>query len=286
MPRLTRFIYACIVGLGLFCRAADAADPPLVMGIFPRVSAVETTRMYQPLAQHLSAVIGREVQLETAKDFESFWNGVTSGRYDLVHLPPYQYMKAHKEHAYQVILKNVEQGQSTLAGALVVRADSPFHKVADLKGKKIVFGGDRNSVQTFVGPAYLLKKNGLKKGDYEEEYAKNPPNAAIAVFHKQADAAGAGDRVLGLPALAKQVNPQELRYLAVGERLPHLPWAVKSAMTPKLRQQIQAEMIRLNTTEPGKGLLATLGIDAFVAATDKEYDRYRQVVREVLGEEF
>lgn len=275
----------------LFCLAwlalpARGNEPPLIMGVFPRLNAVETAQQFGPLAHYLSEAIGREVRLETSKDFESFWAGVIQKRYDLVHFNQYHYIKSHKAQGYQVILKNKEQGQTTLAAALVVRADSPIHTLADLRGKKIVFGGDRSAMQAYVSTTYLLRIAGLKTGDYIEEFAKNPPNAVMGVFFRQADAAGAGDHVLEIPALAKRVNVRELRYLATGERLAHLPWAVKADMRPGLRQQIQASMIKLDTTTRGREILAIAGYDGFVPATDKEYDTHRRIVREVLGERY
>jgi len=64
---------------------ALAVEDPLVLGIFPRRNAVDTVRMFTPLAQYLSRRLGREVRVETSKDFESFWQGVIQRRYDIVH---------------------------------------------------------------------------------------------------------------------------------------------------------------------------------------------------------
>lgn len=282
-----------LAGLVLLCMALACVSPvaaqdeaPLVIGIFPRVSALETNRMFQPLAQHLAEVTGHKVVLETAKDFESFWQGVTQKRYNLVHYNQYHYVKSHKEQGYQAILKNVEQGQATLGAALLVRDDSGIRSLADLKGKKIIFGGDRTAMQAYVITTYLLRKGGLKKGEYTEDFAKNPPNAVMAVYFKQADAAGAGDHVLDIPSLTKQIDPTKMRYLAKGEQLPHLPWAVRSDMPPSLRQKIQHAMSNLARQPEEKQLLRNTSYDGFVPATDAEYDKHRQIIKEVLGEDY
>ncbi len=54
-----------------------AAESPLIMGVFPRLNASETTKRYAPLANHLSERLGRKVNLVTSKDFQSFWRGIT-----------------------------------------------------------------------------------------------------------------------------------------------------------------------------------------------------------------
>lgn len=265
-------------------RAQDKA--PLVLGVFPRVDALETNRMFQPLAQHLSEATGHKVALETAKDFESFWRAVSQKRYDLVHYNQLHYVKSHKEQGYQAILKNVEQGQATLGAALLVRSDSGIRSVADLRGKKIIFGGDRSAMQAYVITTYLLRKGGLKKGDYVEEFSKNPPNAVMAVHFKQADAAGAGDHVLDIPSLGKQIDVRQMKYLATGEQLPHLPWAVRDDMPRDIRQNIQQTMAGLSKSAEGKEMLKRMGYDGFLPTSDAEYDKHRQIIREVLGEDY
>ncbi len=57
-----------------------AANGPLIMGVFPRLNASETTTRYAPLAGYLGQQIGVEVKLFTSKDFETFWQGVTERR--------------------------------------------------------------------------------------------------------------------------------------------------------------------------------------------------------------
>jgi len=270
----------------LACLPAAGANDALVMGIFPRVGAIETTHAFQPLAKHLSEVTGREVVLETAKDFESFWNGVTQKRYHLVHFNQYHYLKSHREQGYQVILKNVEQGQATLGGAIIVRADSGIRSIADLKGRKIVFGGDRRAMQAYVVTTYMLRNGGLRPGDYEEEFSKNPPNAVMATFFRQADAAGAGDHALDMPTLSNQIDVKQMKYLATSEPLPHLPWAVRGDLPRDVRTKIQQAMIGLARSGAGRDLLQHMGSDGFVAASDAEYDRHRRIIKEVMGEAF
>jgi len=277
-------VVPCVVLLMLH-KVAAAAEP-LVMGIFPRVDAMESSRMFQPLAQYLSEAIGQPVVLEIPKDFEAFSRALADKRFDIVHLNQYQYLKANKEQGYLVIAKNIEQGSDTLAAAIVVRGDSKAKSLADLKGNKIIFGGDRTAMQAYVGTTYLLRRAGLKRGDYVEVFAKTPPNAVLATFYKQADAAGAGDRVLKIPSVAKQIDVRQMRFLAVGDSLPHLPWAVKGTMTRDLRTKIQLAMLGLNKSDEGRALLKRAGFDGFSIASNSDYDRHRIIIREVLGEKY
>jgi phosphonate transport system substrate-binding protein len=108
----------------------------------------------------------------------------------------------------------------------------------------------------------------------------------MATYFKQADAAGAGDRALSLPSLTKQIDTKQMRNLATSEPLPHLPWAVKGDMSRELRTKIQLTLLNLNKTQEGKAVLTRIGYDGFTATDDTDYDKHRQIIKEVLGEDF
>lgn len=140
-----------------------AADDDFVVGVFPRRNYTTTIKMFTPLASHLSRKIGRKVVVKTARDFKTFWVGVTENRYDLVHFNQYHYVKSKKYFGYRVIVKNEEFGKSTISGALVTRIDSDFKFVSDLKGRTIIFGGGRGAMMSYVVPTALLRRAGLGK---------------------------------------------------------------------------------------------------------------------------
>jgi ABC-type phosphate/phosphonate transport system substrate-binding protein len=63
--------------------AAETADT-LHVGIFPRRPAADAQRMFQPLADHLSAGLNVPLTLDTPPDYASFWSAIEHGRYDRV----------------------------------------------------------------------------------------------------------------------------------------------------------------------------------------------------------
>jgi phosphonate transport system substrate-binding protein len=124
---------------------------------------------------------------------------------------------------------------------------------------------------------------GLKEGDFKTEFAVNPPNALLALYHKQADAAGGGDILIDLPIVQNAINAQELRVLAVSEPLLFLPWAVKRSMPAKLRESIQAILTELNQSPPGKNALKAAKTTGIEKAEDKDYAAHRKMTDAVFG---
>lgn len=211
----------------------SSSKKPLIMGIFPRRNIKATYKLFTPLAKHLSKILKRDVKLVTTKDFDTFWKGIKNQEYDIVHFNQYHYIVSNKLYGYNVILMNQEFGQSTISGSIVVRKDSGFESLKDLKNKTILFGGGPRAMQSYIAATWLLQQAGLKKNDYIEKIAVNPPNAVMSTYHKQADAAGTGDVVVRLDIVKNAVDVSQLKYLARTEPMSQLPWAVHKNLDKK-----------------------------------------------------
>ena len=278
MERITRLVWLIAA---LAAASAVQADDHLILGVFPRYKATENITMYTPLADHLSQHLGRKVTLVTSKDFDAFWQGVTEQRYDIVHYNQYHY--THSAQSYQVIAHNQEFGKDAVSGALFVRKDSGITEVLQLRGKTIIFGGGKDAMLSYIGPMYLLMQAGLKKGDFEAKFAVNPPNAMVALYRKQADAAGGGGILIDLAPVRKAVNADDIVVLARTEPLLFLPWAVKRSMPAKLRESIRATLTQLEHSESGRAVLKAANTTGMRKADDKDYDAHRRMIEAVFG---
>ncbi len=276
---LASLIWLCI----LYSQVVYAAKAPLVLGVFPRGEVPTSDKSFQPISNYLSKRLQRNVRLQMADNFQSFWRGVVEKKYDIVHYNQYHYIISNKKFGYKVILKNEEFGSLKMAGGIAVRKDSGIRSVADLRGKKIVFGGGRRAMMGYIVPRYLLLQEGLNQGDYIESFVKNPPNAIISAFKKQSDAAGAGVIVLQSGFIKKRIDTQELRILVKSEPITQMPWAVKGTMAVKLKRQIQRAMIALNQSEQGKFILNAAKLTGISKATDAEFNPHRNISKAVFG---
>jgi len=266
-------LLSCCFGL------AQANDHELTFGVFPRRNAVETTRMFTPMADRLSAELKRKVQLVTSRDFESFWTGVRERRYDIVHYNQYHYIRS--SDFYEVVAHIEEGGKKTIAGAIFVRKASGIKNLQDLRGRSVLFGGGEDAMIAYIANRYVMLQAGLKRDDFKPLFAVNPPNSIVALHFGQADAAGAGDGVLDLPVVRKAIDPVELVTLAESPQLLQLPIAVKRGMSAALRAQIEAVLLDLPNTEAGRQALKAAVMTGMGKARDKDYDPHRQMVQAV-----
>jgi len=284
--RVRSWVVVCLTLIGVGAVAPAGADAEFIMGVLPRHTPSETVEMYSPLAAYLSGELGRTVKVETTADFKSFWTAVAAGRYQLVHYNQYHYVRSHKEFGYTVIAKNEELNHSTMGAAIVVRKDSGFKSLRDLRGKKVIFGGDRQALMSYIIPTYLLRQAGLNAGDYSEEFAPIPPNVAMAVFFRRADAGGTGDIVFDVPFVREKIDVTQMATLAKSEPVAYLPWAVRGDVPAAERERIQKLMLSVKTSSGGNKILQAAVLTNFVGAVDQEYDFVRSVIKAVTGEQY
>jgi len=253
------------------------------MGVFPRRSTAATNKIFKPLADELSKALGEPVQLIIAKNFKYFWRGIEDNEYDLVHYNQYHYLLSHKNFGYKVIAVNEEFGNNKISGSLIVRKDSGIKKVADLKGKTILFGGSEKAMGSYIAPISILKKAGLLAGrDYTVSFSKNPPGAAIGVFNNAANAAGVGNVILKVKGVQKKIDVSQMKVLAESKPFIQLPWAVNANMPTAKANKIQSFMTSLKGNNDA--LLKSTRVTNFLKASDKDFNSVREIVKFSIDE--
>jgi phosphonate transport system substrate-binding protein len=245
------------------------------------VTGVQTCALPISLADYLGERLGREVRLVTSRNFDSFSKAVAEQRYDIVNYNQYHYIRSAK--TYKVIAHSQEFGRDAVTGALFVRKDSGITEVSQLRGRTVIFGGGKDAMLSYIAPRYLLLQAGLKEGDFKTEIAVNPQNAVVALYYKQADAAGGGDVVLDQPVVKNAINVEELRLLAATEPLLFLPWAVKRTLPAKLAESIQSILVDLKNREAGRQVLKSAIMTGMGKAGDRDYRPHRRITTAVFG---
>lgn len=276
--------------LGIMCQssviAGEVGEAPLNMGVFPRKGFIRTIESFTPLAEYMSEKLGRKVVVKSSRNFADFWRGIEYRQYDIVHYNQYHYVKSKKEYGYEVFGKNEENHQSSMSGAIIVRKDSGIDSLADLRGKKIIFGGGVRAMQSYIIPSFLLEQSGLKPSDYEYAFAESPPNAIYTVYFRQANAAGSADINLQLPVVKKRIDISDLKIIARSEKLAHLPWAMKNDLETDMKLKIKSALINLSEIQRGKQILESANLTGILPANDEEYHPHRRIIKQVLGEEY
>lgn len=165
MNLIIRSLFAIAVCLGVSLGAYAQPSPlKLGVGLFqPDKERNDAT--YRPLAQYLSARLGRPVELRTVDTWEGLAKSMANGETDLALMGPWGYVLAnHAAHA-QVISTILYDGKPEYFALMVTNPDSGIKTVADLKGRTFAFG-DKGSTSGYLIPLHYFMSQGIDPEKY------------------------------------------------------------------------------------------------------------------------
>jgi phosphonate transport system substrate-binding protein len=270
-------VTAALLFIALSAVRPGDASAEIKFGLLPRLSAVEMSQMFNPLAEYLAKETGEKVVLVIPKDFEAFKNMVKAGQVDIAFANPLIYVELKKAANLEPLALSSELKSGTrFRGIIIARKDSGIEKLQDLKGKKLSFV-DKDSAAGYIFQMLLLSKAGLDvKNDFTQlPFAKKHDNVTMAVFNKAADAGGI--REDDLDKMKDKVDLSQLKIVGYTDYFPN--WPVFSS--PKLDKtavaKIQAALLKLKPNDPkSESVLGTARLTGFAPVADKDYDNLRK----------
>lgn len=254
--------------------AVQSAPNEISFGVFPQLSTRVMVETYQPLVDALGESIRQPVKLESAKDFHTFHSRTIGGEYDLVLTAPHLAWLAWKEGGYRPLLVYKEPAK----GFIVVRADSAYRELVDLRGKRIAIPDPHAVVN--IRLAKTLAKNGLNLGrELEVAEVGSHTNAAAHVYEKQTEAAVVG--VFPFLRLPKDVR-ESLRILAETPDLPSHVFLVHPKMTGEREKALGQAIERFMHSEAGAAFLQKTGFGGVRALKRDELKQVEGDAQELL----
>jgi phosphonate transport system substrate-binding protein len=248
-------------------RPAASDDKPLVLGVFPSMTAKQTIEIYRPLASALEKHLRRSVVVYSARDFTTFVARTRQGEYDILLTAPHLAWLARQDTGYRPLLKYAQP----VRGLLVVRSDSPFDELDKLRGRTIAMA-DPIALAVLAIQAELAA-HGLTQGiDYRTTDSGTHTNAVLQVINGRVDAA-----VLGLHPynLTPPELRQQLRVLAETPALSSLMYLTHPRLRDTEAQAIRNALLRFAATPEGQAFMQRGGYGGFADVDGSELRAFR-----------
>lgn len=279
--KIKRAAIACIVIMAaLVTIGSSPAAAEIRLGVLPRLSAAELQAMYGPLAEYLAKEIGEKVTIVVPKDFEAFKDAVKAGRMDIAFANSLIYVQVkEKSNIEPLALSSEVKSGTRFRGIIIVRKDSGFSRVQDLKGRKFIFV-DKDSAAGYIFQMLLLSKAGF---DIDKDiallpFAKKHDNVTAAVFNKTADAGGIREDELG--KAKDKLDISQLRIVGYTDYFPNWPLFATAKLNPGLAAKIKAALLKLKPNDPqNEKILSPARLTGFVPVADKDYDDLRKAAK-------
>lgn len=291
MTRLS--LVAALLCSVLLLGACDRAvsGPPIRIGYMNCNSEEETLQRFRPLTAYLSQAVG--VAFETVPvDTQDFEERFAAGEFAFGHINSLLYIILKENHDLQLVAteKRGNFGART-AGAIIVRNDSPIQTIADLSGKRMVFGPQLAPsgylaqydlmLEAGFDPERELDYYAIPRGSFKHE------KVIYGVYFGDFDAAAAP--VLDLEVMTREgkISADDFRILAQSEIIPYCTFGARKDTDPDLVARFRKALLDLTaeTTVEIDGerlkVLDAAWIDGFAELLDADYDPIRAMARRV-----
>jgi len=258
----------------------DRANGMLKMGVIPLEAPAEMYRRFTPLAEYLSQVTGRRIELSLAVNFAQTLADFEAGATDFVFLTPTTYLEAKKRCNAILLAKALRNGMPSMHSVIIVRADSGITRVEELKGKRFAFG-DQLSTSGCLIPQFMLAESGVTLESLKAyAFLGHHDDVARAVAEREFDAGGVRE------STAKAFADRGIAILKTSASLPEYNICSSDKLDPATVEALKKALIGLSRNDSEQAAILSL-IDkeytGFTSAEDADYDVVRQAVEKTGG---
>ncbi|MFN7169503.1 MAG: phosphonate ABC transporter substrate-binding protein [Pannonibacter sp.] len=164
---------ATMLALGLGATAAHAEDwkkdyKVVKFGILSGENESDRIARYTPFKDYLKKTVGVDVEIFTAGNYDGVIQALAANQIEFAFLGSSAYAAAYTESEggmVPLLTQQQEDGSTGYFSVVVVRCDSPYKKVEDLKGKTLAFA-DPDSTSGYNVPYFNLDKQGFKPTEF------------------------------------------------------------------------------------------------------------------------
>lgn len=232
-----------------------AKYPELTFAVVPAENASGVTERFGPFMEYLTKEIGTKVTLRIANDYAAVIEGQRAGNIHIGYYGPAAYARAYitgtKTEPFVITVNN--DGAEGYHSVFYVRADSPYQKIEDLKGKNLGLV-DPNSTSGNNVPRYTLSKMKIEPEVFFGKVVNtgSHENAVLALHQKTVDVATNWyntDTDSNLTRMANKglVKKEDFRVIFKSDLIANSPFAYHSDLPPALKASIKKAFLESPT---------------------------------------
>ncbi|MBW2451325.1 MAG: phosphate/phosphite/phosphonate ABC transporter substrate-binding protein [Deltaproteobacteria bacterium] len=286
---LIAILVSLFVIMGVTGCDKTVSGPVVRIGYMNCNSAAETLQRFKPLTAYLSEQLGRPCEAVPV-DTQDFEEQFAAGAFDFGHFNSLLYIIL-KENQDVQLLATEKRGQfgSSTAGAIIVRRDSSIQSLADLRGKRMIYGPQlaptgylaqyNLMLDAGIDPERDLDYYAIPRGSFKHE------KVIYGVYFGAFDAAAAPVLDLEIMTREGKISANDFRVLAQSEIIPYCTFGAAKNVDEELAVKFRQALLELgpDTTVTIDGeqvkVLKAAWIDGFEQREDRDYDLIRKMAR-------
>jgi len=218
----------------------------------------DTIKAFEALTVHLSEKLGVPFVIRQATDYAAVTEALKSDNLEFTRMGGANYALAYRlmGDGIEPLALDMVKGGRGYSAVILVRADSPYQTVEDLKGASMAFV-DPNSTSGFAAPNFFLSKQGFVPDDYfgSVVFAGSHDNSVIGLVNGQFDAAATYEFTpenSSVTRLASRdlVDPEAVRRIWISPLLANPLWVGRTNLPKDLREDFTAALVSVKDDNP------------------------------------
>ncbi|MCX9082647.1 MAG: phosphate/phosphite/phosphonate ABC transporter substrate-binding protein [Candidatus Methanoperedens sp.] len=264
-------------------------DSSVKVAIASVVSPKESYEYYEDMIRYISRSLGGNVKIIQRRSYQEINDLIKKNEIDFAFVCGGAYIDGNSKFGMKILVAPVINGNTTYRSYIIVRNNSNYTNLSDLRDKKFAFS-DPLSNSGKLYPTYRLYLMNETPGSFfdVDEQGKNNSfftyshdNSIIAVAEKIADGAAVDSLVYDY---MKETNPEIIAKTRIIEISPPFgipPIVVSKDINPFLEEKLRNIFLNMDKDEEGREVLARVKIEKFVNLGNNAYDSIREMRKRV-----
>ena len=275
---------ALFVVLLVVASSAGAPKDHVNIAIFPCTDPVMSLRKFHLLVTYLEEETGFDISLKVPEDYAEFEKAMRTGDIDFAFQDPHMYVRLAGLYDKGALIRSLtREGTTTQAGVVIARKDSSIGRLADLKGKTVMFG-PKLSAARWVAAKSLFEENGIDIDKDFKAYSNGRccEDIAFSVYLKAVDAGVVCDHFLrehSKKQKALGVKAEEIMVVCKTKPVPTRIFAARHALSDDTVSRVNRALLRLDNNKPTHSeILSRAELGGFQKSKDDDYDSIRKLL--------
>jgi len=171
------------------------------------------------------------------------------------------------------------KGQPFYQSYIIVRNDSAFKELADLRGKRFGFTVPKSNGGE-LAPSYSISRtfNKMPERFFESIlYAKNYEQAMFLLARKEVDGVSVDSIAYVYSEKRKKVDSTATRIIYTSPCYGSPPFIVKKGMDATLKESLKKVLLTMHNDPEGKAILEEMGFEKLIVPKKSNYNSVREV---------
>jgi phosphonate transport system substrate-binding protein len=252
---------------------AAANDPgALRVAVAAMVSPAEALNYYQQLMEYLGEAVDSPIRIIQRKTYAEINALFPKGQIDLAFVCSGPYATERLRFGFEAVATPVVFGQPMYQSYLIVRENSPFQHLDDLKGRSFAFTDPDSNTGALV-PKYWLQQKGQLPSSFfgSTTYTYSHDNSIMAVARGLVDAASVDGLKWEFYNRKAASFARKTRVIKKSKPFGSPPLVASVKLDLVRRDKIRKAILTMHQTQRGQQILSRLMIDRFVPPQDDWY---------------